>query len=103
MDSQEYIKNRYGVPADINREILFEDRKGKIVGFVDSYIKAVFYDDKKQRELPLHPTSNVVYLETFNTNQIKVKNPRSRERYSHYLSLDLDMSFLQYLKSSYCI
>jgi hypothetical protein len=103
MDSQDYIKKRYGVPADVNREILFEGRKGKIVGFVDAYIKVVFDDDKKQRSLPLHPTSDVVYLDTFNTSKIKVKNRRSKERYDHFLHLDSGMTFFEYLKSSYCI
>ena len=99
----EYIKNYYKVPAEIFREVSLGDRKGVIVDAKGQYICVVFYDDAKYNILPCHPTWNMTYLETFNYNPPKAKNHKAKARYAHYLSLDSNMTFFEYLKSSYCI
>ncbi|WP_268846443.1 hypothetical protein [Flavobacterium aestivum] len=97
----EYIKNYYKVPADMFREVLVNGKKGVITKDQGNYIGVVFYDDKKLMALPCHPTWKVEYLETFNYKPPKPKNLASKNRYQHYLSLDSDMSFFEYLKSPY--
>lgn len=101
--SFEYIKNYYKVPAELYREILLEERKGVIVGSKDQYIQVVFYDDKKINIFPCHPTWKITYLETFNYKPPKAKNWRAKERYLHWLSLDSNMTFFEYLKSPYVV
>jgi hypothetical protein len=96
----EYIKNQYKVPAEINREVIISGRKGIIQKDMGNYIGVTFYDDKNKNIVPAHPTWEVEYLETFGK---PIKMSKSKERYSHYLSLDCEMSFFEYLKSSYCL
>jgi len=69
----EYIINYYKVPAEMHREIEFEDRKGIIVKDKGNYIGVQFYDDEKNTTHTLHPTYNMTYLESFGTPK-KVKN-----------------------------
>lgn len=92
----EYIQNYYKVPAEINREIEYEGRKGIITQDKGNYIGVRFYDDDKQKTFTLHPTYNVVYLETFGKPK-KVKNSRSKQRYLEYLESDGYNSFAEYL------
>lgn len=92
----EYIQDYYKVPAEMNREIEFEGRKGLILEDKGNYIGVMFYDDAKHRILPLHPTYNVVYLDTFGERP-KVKNSRSKQRYQDYLNNDGYNSFAEYL------
>jgi len=101
--SFEYIKKYYKVPAEEYREILLDARKGVIVGGKGQYLLVVFYDDKKLNPLPCHPTWKVEYLETFNYKPPKSKNHKSKERYNHFLSLDSEMTFFEYLKSPYVL
>lgn len=100
--SFEYIKNQYKVPAEMFREVIIDQRKGVIVEDKGHYIGVIFYDDKEKNISSCHPTWEVVYLETFNDKPPKIKNHKSKERYAHFLSLDSDMTFFEYLKSSYC-
>jgi hypothetical protein len=99
----EYIKNYYKVPAETFREVIVNGRKGVITEAINQYIGVVFYDDKKINCLPCHPTWKVEYLESFNYKPPKAKNHKSKQRYSHYLSMDSNMTFFEYLKSSYCL
>jgi hypothetical protein len=92
----EYIKNTYNVPAEIGREVLFNDqKKGIIISDLGNYIGVNFYDSKPQNVLPLHPTWNIKYLDTFG----KIRKPtKSQERYQRYLKSDSGLSFMNWLK-----
>jgi len=92
----DYIQSYYKVPAELHREIEFEGRKGLIVQDKGNYIGVQFYDDEKVATHSLHPTYNVVYLESFGKPK-KVKNQRSKQRYLDYLDNDGFGSFAEYL------
>lgn len=96
MASFEYIQNWYKVPAEMHREIEFEGRKGIIVQDKGNYIGVQFYDDAKHVIHTMHPTYNVVYLDTFG-NPPKVKNQKSKERYREYLNSETSMTFREWL------
>ena len=99
----EYIKNYYKVPAEMFREVIVDGKRGVITEDKGHYIGVTFYDSKNLMPLPCHPTWKVEYLDTFNYKPPKPKNLASKIRYSHYLSLDSNMSFFEYLKSPYCV
>lgn len=90
----EYIKQRYEVPAEFGREILFEGkRKGIIIKDMGNYI-GVNFDDKKPGVIePLHPTSEVEYLEM---GKIR-KMTKSQQRYQDYLNQPNEVSFAEWL------
>jgi hypothetical protein len=93
----EYIKNHYKVPADMFREVIVDDEKGVITKDMGNYIGVTFYNRKDKSPLPCHPTSEVVYLETFNHKPPKNKNSRSKQRYRDYLAADSDLTFAQFI------
>lgn len=99
----DYIKANYKVPAQRFREVNINKEKGVIVGVRNAYLLVVFYNKKDKTPLPCHPTWNVDYLETFNNKPPTVKNPKSKARYNHYLSLDSDMTFFEYLQSNWVL
>lgn len=90
----EYIKNRYKVPAEINREVIVDGKKGVITKDMGNYIGVNFYENPKIT-FPCHPTWEVVYLDTFN---VKVfKQTKSQKRYQEFLNADSGLSFKQFL------
>lgn len=93
----EYIKNYYKVPADMFREVTVGGEKGVITKDMGNYIGVTFYDRKDKSPLPCHPTSEVVYLETFNHKPPKNKNSRSKQRYLDYLAADNGQTFAQFI------
>lgn len=95
----EYIKNYYKVPAEFGREIMFEGkRKGIIVEDKGNYIGVNFYDTKPDVILPLHPISEVEYLETFGKVR---KLTLSQRKYRQYLKSDCGYTFIEWLKYAY--
>jgi len=92
----EYIIDYYKVPAEINREIEFDGRKGMIVEDRGNYIGVNFYDDKPDTVKSLHPTYNVTYLESFGKPRA-IKNRASKQRYQDYLHNDGYGDFAEYL------
>lgn len=92
----EYIKNYYGVPAEFNREILFQGkRRGIIVKDMGNYIGVNFYDEKNTYISTLHPTSEVEYLGIGNPRKLTA----GQKRYQHYREIYAEwMSFGEYLK-----
>lgn len=63
--SLEYIQDRYSVPARLGQRIRFtgssEPQEGIITGAEGAYIAVKF--PTRQHSVPLHPTSNVEYLQ----------------------------------------
>lgn len=95
----DYIKKTYNVPAELGREILFENkRKGVIVADEGHYIGVNFYDSKPGVISSLHPTSEIEYLETFGVIR---KPTRSQQRYRDYLDADSGLTFIEWIKSRY--
>lgn len=94
MKEFEYIRHYYDVPAEFGREIEFFGRKGVIIQCLGNYIGVNFDDQKPGRYLPLHPTDNVKYLGIVKPRKMSA----SQKRYMHFLSLDSDLKFSEYLK-----
>ena len=92
----EYIKTYYKVPVEIGKDVLVSGRKGTITKDMGNYIGVTFHDDTKKQSIPCHPTSEVVYLDTF-TNLSKFKLSRSKERYSEYLHSESSQTFKEWL------
>lgn len=93
----DYIKNRYKVPAELNREVIVDGKKGVITKDMGNYIGVNFYDNLTVKPFPCHPTWEVTYLETFNYKPPVKKQTASQKRYQEFLDLDNGMSFREYL------
>ncbi|MES2397926.1 MAG: hypothetical protein V4549_18080 [Bacteroidota bacterium] len=93
----EYIKSKYHVKADINREVIVAGKRGVITKDMGNYIGVNFYDNKTYDPLPCHPTWKVEYLDTFNYDPPILKMTRSKLRYLEFRKADLDISFAEFL------
>lgn len=93
----EYVRQYYGVPAEMHREAIVGGDKGVIVKDLGHYIGVVFYDHKSKQPLPCHPTSEVTYLDTFNPKPPRDKNHHSKARYLAWLDSDCGYSFREWL------
>ncbi len=95
--SCEYVKQAYGVPAEIGRRISFNGRQGVIAADRGNYIGVNFDDEKPGLVSNLHPTWQVEYL---GIGKVR-KMSRSQRRYQHYLGVsDCYENFLHYLQST---
>lgn len=92
-----YIQGYYKVPAEMNREVIIDGKKGVITKDMGNYIGVNFYEDRTSHPLPFHPTSGVGYLDTFNHNPPIKKLTRSQKRYLEYLHTDSGLSFSEWL------
>jgi len=77
----QYIKDRYKVPAEMNREVVVDGKKGVITKDMGNYIGVNFYDNVTAEPLRCHPTWEVQYLETFNHKPPIKKLTPSAKRY----------------------
>lgn len=93
----QYIKDRYKVPAEMNREVIVNGKKGVIMQEIGSYIGVIFYDNVTVEPLPCHATWNVEYLETFNYEPPVIKLTASQKRYRDFLKDDSGLSFSEWL------
>lgn len=92
----EYIQQHYKVPAEYGREVLFEGkRKGVIVSDEGNYIGVNFYDEKPNIVRTLHPTSDIVYLQTGKIRKITA----GQKRYQQYLNADSGLTFFEWIKA----
>lgn len=94
----EYIRGYYGVPAEYNREVVVEGRKGVITEDKGSYIGVIFYDKPTIDAVGCHPIWEVEYLDTFNHEPPKVKNYKAKRRYADYLHSDTSFTFGEWLR-----
>lgn len=77
----EYVKNAYGVPAEIGRRVTVSGSPGVIAEDRGHYIGVSFDADKPGVICNAHPTSEVVYGEMG-----AVRQPtRSQKRYMRFL------------------
>jgi hypothetical protein len=94
MNNFEWIKDYYKVPAQFGRDVKVGSKLGTITEDMGTYIGVVF--EGKSHAVPCHPTSEVVYLDTFNSVMPK-KISRSAQRYRDYLHADSSLSFKEWL------
>lgn len=90
----DYIKKHYNVNAELYQEIEYSGKKGMIVQDCGHYLGVNFYNDKPYNVSYLHPTDNVVYLETFGKPR---KLTSSQKRYRDFLNSDFAGSYKEYL------
>ncbi len=79
--SCEYVRQYYGVPADIGRRVTVDGLPGIIARDMGHHIGVNFDSDKPGRVLPCHPTWRVEYGEM----GIVRKMTRSQQRYQRWL------------------
>lgn len=90
-----YVRDYYGVPAEIGRRVTVGDRPGIITADRGAYIGVTFDDDKPTVISPCHPTSQVVYGEMGTPRPLT----RSQRRYLDYLEVaDVFEDFGHYLR-----
>jgi len=92
----QYVRDHYGVPAEIGRRVTVYGKPGIIAEDCGHYIGVNFDAAKPGVVMNCHPTDEVVYLPEMGT----VRKPsRSAERYQRYLRVaDLFDSFLAFCR-----
>jgi hypothetical protein len=94
--SCEYVRQYYGVPAEIGRRVMVSGKPGVITADRGQYIGVTFDADKPYVVHNAHPTSEVEYLEMGRPRRLT----RSQQRYSDYLDVaDLYENFAHYLRT----
>ena len=78
-----YIRNYYGVPAEIVRRVTIDGKPGVIVKGINAYIGVVMDCDKPTEIFPYHPTNLVEYGEM---GSVRRMTP-SQQRYRDYLEV----------------
>lgn len=88
-----YIRDYYGVPAEIGRRVLIDGKPGIIVADRGNYIGVTLDSEKPGRIGNYHPTDGVEYLGMGTVRKV----PKSRERYRRFLEYgDMFESFIQF-------
>ena len=90
----EYINKTYGVDACVGRRVVVNGKPGTIIRDKGHYIGVNFDHDKPGKDLPAHPTWEVVYLDEVVAPR---KPTRSQRRYQEYLECDFGQSFAEWL------
>lgn len=93
----EYIKNYYGVPAEIGRLVKVNGKSGIIIEDRGNYIGVNFDADKPGVVENAHPTWEVEYLGM----GIPRKMTKSQRRYQRYQSLGIELGFANFLDFCY--
>lgn len=97
MKTFDYIKNHYGVPAEIGRRVTVYGEPGTIIADRGNYIGVNFDKSKPGKVSNCHPTDCVVYLDEIVAPR---KMTRSQARYQRWLDVgdcfDNFKSFLKY-------
>lgn len=88
-----YIRDYYGVPAEIGRRVVVYGKPGVIVADCGGYIGVNFDTDKPGVIRSAHPTSEVEYGEM----GVIRKMTRSQRRYQEYLSAEYNESFARWI------
>lgn len=91
--SLEYIRNSYGVPAEVGRGVTCYGKSGVIVGARNAHLEVLLDEDKPGRTGYYHPTHEVAY------GDIKPirKMTRGQQRYQEYLRSEVVESFAEWL------
>lgn len=81
--SCEYVKQHYGVPAEIGRRVVINGKPGIIAADRGHYIGVTFDTDKPGVVHNAHPTWEVQYGEMGKVRPMT----RSQQRYAEYLEI----------------
>lgn len=96
MTNFEYVREYYGVPAEIGRRVIVSGKAGVIAADRGHYIGVNFDADKPGVIYNCHPTSDVEYGDIGKVRRMT----RSQQRYAEYLEVgdcfDNFKHFLQY-------
>ncbi|KKL24425.1 hypothetical protein LCGC14_2415450 [marine sediment metagenome] len=92
--SYEYVREYYGVPAEIGRRVEYRGRGGIIYKEGFNYVAINFDDMKPGKTLHIHPTDPS--LEYLGMGVLR-KMTRSQKRYQSYIDSDSDCSFAEFL------
>ena len=96
--SCEYVREHYGVPAEIGRRVVVAGQPGVIAEDHGNYIGVNFDSDKPGVVLPAHPTWLVEYGEMGRVRKLT----RAQRRYQRFLQADwFSGSFGDWLKAGY--
>lgn len=90
----QYVRERYGVPAEIGRRVLVNGKPGIIAADRGHYIGVNFDADKPGFIHNAHPTADVDYLEMGKVRPMT----RAQQRYQEYLEADCFESFAHFLR-----
>lgn len=91
--SFEYIRNYYGVPAEIRRRVRVYGEEGIIIADLGNYIGVNLDKEKPGKVRNYHPTDGVEYLEMG-----KIRKPtRSQKSYQEYLNSEANESFAEWM------
>ena len=88
-----YVRNHYGVPAEIGRRVIAYGKPGIIVEDRGHYIGVALDDDKKVRVGNYHPTDGIVYGAMADKLP---KRPR-RSNYDKFQHDDCGLNFEEWL------
>lgn len=79
----QYVRDYYGVPAEIGRRVTYKGKPGVIYKDGGNYIAVNFDEERPGDTVPIHPTDkNLVYLDEVG----KVRRmTKSQKRYKRYL------------------
>lgn len=88
-----YVRNHYGVPAEIGRRVIAYGKPGIILEDRGHYIGVTLDDDKKVRVGNYHPTDGIVYGAMA---EKLPKRPR-RSNYDKFLNDDCGLYFHEFL------
>lgn len=95
MNNCEYVRDYYGVNAEISRLVTYKDRPGIIYEDGGNYIRVNFDDEKPGSVHNIHPTDpDLIYLDEFGTIR---KMTRSQLVYQEFLRSETELTFPQWL------
>lgn len=92
-----YASEYYNVPADMNRIVIVNCKRGVITKDMGNYIGVSFYDNATSDPSPCHPTWKVTYTDEFDYNSPVKKLSRSQKRYREFIDSDCGHSFPEWL------
>lgn len=93
MSPLQWVRDHYGVPAEIGRRVICYGKPGIITKDLNNYIGVTLDAERPGRSHPYHPTHEVVYGEM----GVIRKASRSTARYQRYLEYgDMFQSFIQF-------
>ena len=91
----EYIKEYYGVPAELGRVIEYNGERGLITADRGNYVGVTFDKDKPGDISNIHPTDeNLKYISAF--KKIRPMT-RSQKNYQEYLRMDCNETFAEWM------
>ena len=80
-----YVKQQYGVPADIGRRVTVDGKPGVIAEDLGHHIGVNFDADKPGHISHCHPTWRVVYGEMGEIRKLSKRKAEAKARYKRFL------------------